>query len=109
MEYAKSIGVEPAGRFVTSPFGVKTNTFKGYCWPQPGKEFRWSSWADWRKLKPLCRISFKHNDYNYGVSISTYDDNFDNRLGTIGGRQVPFRRIGPQKAGRIVGQKKRKK
>lgn len=62
-----------------SDFGVKTNTFKGYCWPQPGKEFRWSSWADWRKLKPLCRISFKHNDYNYGVSISTYDDNFDNR------------------------------
>lgn len=24
-------------------------------------------------------MRFKHNDYNYGISISTYDENFENR------------------------------
>ena len=62
-----------------SDFGVVNSSFKMYCWPTPGKEFRWSQWADWKKIKPICRMSFKHNDYNYGVSISTYDENYENR------------------------------
>ena len=33
----------------------------------------------WKKIKPLCRMSFKYNNYNYGVSISTYDENYENR------------------------------
>lgn len=62
-----------------SDFGVKSSTFKGYCWPKEGKEFNWSTWADWKKIKPICRMSFKHDSYNYGVSISTYDENYENR------------------------------
>jgi len=62
-----------------SDFGVKTSSGKYYCWPKPGREFAWSQWKDWKKIKPLCRISFKHGEHTYGVSISTFGENFENR------------------------------
>ena len=62
-----------------SDVGVKNSSGEYYCWPKEGKEFNWSTWADWTKIKPLCRMRFEHNGRTYGVSISTYDDNFENR------------------------------
>lgn len=62
-----------------SDFGVKNSSGKYYCWPKDGKEFRWSTWSDWKKQKPLARIRFKHGDRTYGVSISTYNENYENR------------------------------
>lgn len=62
-----------------SDFGVKRSSGKYYCWPKQGHEFTWAQWKDWKKIKPLCRISFKHGDHTYGVSISTFSENYENR------------------------------
>lgn len=52
---------------------------KFFCWPDLKKSFNWSSWADWQKIKPLCRMRFKHGNYMYGLSLSTLGDDYDTR------------------------------
>lgn len=51
--------------------GVKYGTTVFTCWPQKGKEFRWSQWRDWTKIKPLCRMRLEFaNDHQYTMSIN---------------------------------------
>ena len=59
--------------------GVKGNSGEYYCWPNPKFPFKWSQWKDWKKIKPLCKMAFKHNGRRYMVSLSLFDENFDNR------------------------------
>jgi len=59
--------------------GVKRNSGEYYCWPNPKFPFKWSQWKDWTKIKPLCKMNFKHNGRKYMVSLSLFDENFDNR------------------------------
>lgn len=59
--------------------GVKGNSGRYYCWPNPKFPFKWSQWKDWRKIKPLCKMSFVYNGRRYGIALSLYDENFDNR------------------------------
>ena len=63
-----------------SDFGVKHTDDEAYfSWPEKNKEFKWSQWADWKKIHPLLRMRFKHNDYVYGISLSPFTDTSDNR------------------------------
>jgi len=63
-----------------SDFGVKHTEDEAYfCWPEKGKEFKWSQWADWEKVKLLCRCRFQHNEYLYGLSLSMFEDDDENR------------------------------
>lgn len=50
-----------------------------YCWPRPGKEFKWNTWKDWRKIKPLCKIVFTYNNREYMLSCSVFDEQYNNR------------------------------
>ena len=59
--------------------GVKGNSGQYYCWPNPKYPFKWSQWKDWTKIKPLCKMNFKYNGRTYGISLSLFDENFDNR------------------------------
>lgn len=59
--------------------GVKGNSGRYYCWPNPKYPFKWSQWKDWTKIKPLCKMHFKYNGRMYGISLSLFDENFDNR------------------------------
>ena len=59
--------------------GVSSNSGEYYCWPNPKYPFKWSQWKDWTKIKPLCKMSFKYNSRNYMVSLSLFDENFENR------------------------------
>lgn len=60
---------------------VSTKDAKFYCWPDEAKAYRWSSWKDWKKIKPLCRMQFFHNGIPYGMSLSTLgeDKDYQNR------------------------------
>lgn len=62
-----------------SDMGVKGGSGKYFCWPRPGKEFKWNTWKDWHKLKPFCKMSFIHNGRTYMISLSLFDEEFDNR------------------------------
>lgn len=62
-----------------SDMGVKGSSGRYYCWPNPKYEFKWSQWADWSKIKPLCKMTFTHNGRPYMISLSPYDENFKNR------------------------------
>ena len=63
-----------------SDFGVKHTEDEAYfSWPEKGKEFKWSQWADWKKIHPLLRMRFQHNDYLYGLSLSPFTDTSKNR------------------------------
>lgn len=62
-----------------SDMGVKGGSGKYFCWPRPGKEFKWNTWKDWRKLKPFCKMSFIHNSRQYMISLSLFDEEFENR------------------------------
>ena len=63
-----------------SDFGVKHTAEEAYyCWPEDGKEFKWSQWQDWKKIKLLCRCRFQHNEYLYGLSLSLFPDDDENR------------------------------
>ncbi len=63
-----------------SDFGVtKKDQAKCYCWPKLGSEFRWSQWADWKKINPLARLSFWHREYEYGMSIKPIPEPDENR------------------------------
>lgn len=62
-----------------SDMGVKGGSGRYYCWPKKGKEFKWNSWKDWKKLKPFCKMTFSHNGRQYMISLSLFDEQFDNR------------------------------
>lgn len=62
-----------------SDVGVKNGSGRYFCWPRPGKEFKWNTWKDWHKLKPFCKMSFVHNGRSYMISLSLFDEEFDNR------------------------------
>lgn len=59
--------------------GVKGNSGEYYCWPNPKFPFKWSQWKDWKKIKPLCKMSFVYNGRRYGIALSLFDENFENR------------------------------
>lgn len=70
------------GRKIIQHFGdqgVKGNSGMYYCWPNPKYPFKWSQWKDWTKIKPLCKMNFIYNGRRYGVSLSLFDENFQNR------------------------------
>ena len=73
----------PSGRRIISFSDslVSTKDAKFYCWPDLKKVFRWSTWKDWKKIKPLCRMRFYHNGIPYGLSLSTFgeDEDYINR------------------------------
>ena len=62
-----------------SDLGVNGKSGEYFCWPRPGKEYKWNSWKDWKKLKPFAKMYFKHNGRKYMISLSLFDENFDHR------------------------------
>lgn len=62
-----------------SDMGVSNKSGEYFCWPRKGKEFKWNSWKDWKKLKPFAKMYFKHNGRRYMISLSLFDENFDHR------------------------------
>ena len=62
-----------------SDMGVKGGSGRYFCWPRPGKEFKWNTWKDWHKLKPFCKMTFIHNSRHYMITLSLFDEEFDNR------------------------------
>lgn len=71
----------PSGRKYVhfSDLGISTKDSKFYCWPPIGKEWKWSTWKNWRYQRPFAKMTFKHNGINYGVTIPLYDDNYKYR------------------------------
>lgn len=60
--------------------GVSVKSAKFFCWPRPGKEFKWNTWKDWHKIRPFCKMQFKHNGRTYMVALTKLvDEQFDNR------------------------------
>lgn len=60
--------------------GVKYKSTVFTCWPQAGKEFRWSQWRDWTKIKPLCRMRLEYaNDHQYTMSINVIGKLYQHR------------------------------
>lgn len=76
-------------KYITpSNFAVKHDENEAYfCWPASrGRgeepEFRWSQWADWKKIKPLARMRFSMggtDPHVYGLSISPLETANKNR------------------------------
>ena len=62
-----------------SDMGVNGKSGEYFCWPRKGKEFKWNSWKEWKKLKPFAKMYFKHNGRKYMISLSLFDENFDHR------------------------------
>lgn len=62
-----------------SDMGVSSKSGEYFCWPREGKEFKWNSWKDWKKIKPFAKMYFKHNGRKYMISISLFDEQFDHR------------------------------
>ena len=72
----------PSGRKYMNfgDLGVNGKSARFICWPVQGKEFKWSTWKDWKKIKPLCRMRFKYsNMHEYGVSISVVGQDYELR------------------------------
>ena len=60
--------------------GVSSEGAKFFCWPNTDKVYRWSTWKDWKKIRPLCRMRFKYKDgHTYGITLSTIGDDYKNR------------------------------
>lgn len=60
--------------------GVIMSSARFFCWPDEDKVYRWSTWKDWKKIKPLCRLRFKHtNGKEYGMSLSCIGDMYEHR------------------------------
>ena len=68
-----------SGRKIVSFSDSNTSTkeSKFFCWPDEKKAYKWSSWKDWKKIKPLCRMRFFHNGIPYGLSLSTLGEDKD--------------------------------
>ena len=62
-----------------SDSAVSSKASKYYCWPRKGKEFKWNTWKEWKKQKPFCKMTFKHNGREYMVQAALFDEQFDNR------------------------------
>ncbi len=62
-----------------SDMGVSNKSGEYFCWPRKGKEFKWNTWKDWKKIKPFAKMYFKHNGRKYMISISLFDEQFDHR------------------------------
>ena len=72
----------PSGRKLVKfgDIGVIVSSARFFCWPDKKKLFRWSTWKDWKKIKPLCRLRFKHtNGKEYGMSLSCIGDMYEHR------------------------------
>lgn len=71
----------PSGRRIVnfSDAQVSSKGAKFYCWPDLAKVNNWSTWKDWKKIKPLCRMRFKHGQNIYGLSLSTLEKDYDLR------------------------------
>ena len=64
--------------FVDSGVSSKGAVF--YCWPDLNKVYNWSTWKDWKKIRPLCRMRFKYkNDHEYTLTLSTVGEDYKNR------------------------------
>ena len=64
--------------FVDSGVSSKDAVF--YCWPDLNKVYNWSTWKDWKKIRPLCRMRFKYkNDHEYTLTLSTVGEDYKNR------------------------------
>ena len=70
-------------KYITpSDFDVKHDeNERYYCWPDKrGKgEFKWSNWADYKKIKPVARMRFKLGQFVYGLSFSPIVEDDENR------------------------------
>ena len=73
----------PSGRKIVnfSDTNVSSKDAVFFCWPDEKKAYKWSSWKDWKKIKPLCRMRFKYNGIPFGISLSTLgtDKDYKNR------------------------------
>ena len=58
---------------------VSKKDAKFFCWPNTKGLYRWSTWKDWKKIRPLCRIRFKHGKITYGISLAAINDDYKNR------------------------------
>ena len=87
-----------------SDLGVSNKSGEYFCWPRPGKEYKWNSWKDWKKIKPFAKMYFKHNGRKYMISLSLFDENFDHR--GFRGADVewtpPFAWVTPQECDEIM-------
>lgn len=59
--------------------GVSTKSGRYFCWPRIGKEFKWNSWCNWKRMKPFAKMTFKHNGRTYAVILNLFDEEFDHR------------------------------
>lgn len=72
----------PSGRKLIKfgDIGVIMSSAKFFCWPDKKKLYRWSTWKDWKKIKPICRLRFKHtNGKEYGMSLSCIGEMYEHR------------------------------
>ncbi len=72
----------PSGRKIIKfgDMGVITSSARFFCWPNEKKLFRWSTWKDWKKIKPICRLRFRHtNGKEYGMSLSCIGEMYEHR------------------------------
>lgn len=71
----------PSGRKIVNftDSMVSSKDAKFFCWPDLNKLNNWSTWKDWKKIKPLCRMRFKHGQNIYGLSLSTLGKDYDLR------------------------------
>lgn len=71
-----------SGRKIITPsdFDVKHDENEAYyVWPERGKEFKWSQWADWNKIRPVARMRITVGQFTYGISFSPFLEDDDNR------------------------------
>jgi hypothetical protein len=59
--------------------GVSSKSGLYFCWPRPGKEFKWNTWKNWKRMKPFAKMTFKHNGRTYAVILNLFDEQFDHR------------------------------
>ena len=88
-----------------SDMGVNAKSGEYFCWPRKGKEFKWNSWKDWKKIKPFAKMYFKHNGRKYMISLSLFDENFDHRgfRGADIDWTPPFAWTTPEECDEIMG------
>ena len=87
-----------------SDMGVSSKGAEYFCWPRKGKEFKWNTWKDWKKLKPFAKMYFKHNGRKYMISLSLFDENFEHRgfRGADVEWKPPFAWTTPEEANQIM-------
>ena len=87
-----------------SDMGVSRKSAEYFCWPRKGKEYKWNSWKEWKKLKPFAKMYFKHNGRKYMISLSLFDENFDHRgfRGADTDWEPPFAWVTPEECEQIM-------